>query len=162
MTSGQQLGLVKALVLTAIIFYIPSNVVPVMTMTLNGNVSPLTVMGGVREMIQSGLWPVGLIVFLASIVLPFLKIIIMCAILWLHGTPLYREERSRLHRIMKKIGNWAMIDIFLLSIIAAVGQLGILASIHAEPGALFFSGVLLCNIFSCELYLSKWIWKEIK
>ena len=162
MTSGQQLSLVKALVLTGIIFYIPSNVLPVMTMTLNGHLTPLTVMGGVCEMIQSGLWPVGLIIFLASIVVPFLKITIMCAMLWLQGTSIYREERSRLHRIMKKIGNWAMIDIFLLSIIAGVGQLGMLASIHAEPGALFFSGVLLCNIFSCELYSPQWIWKAIK
>lgn len=160
MTSGQQLGLVKALVLTGMIFYIPSNVLPVMTMTLNGHLTPLTVMGGVREMIQSGLWPVGLIIFLASIVVPFLKITIMCAMLWLHGTSIYREERSRLHRIMKKIGNWAMIDIFLLSIIAAVGQLGMLASIHAEPGSLFFAAVLLCNIFSYELYRPQWIWQS--
>ena len=53
-----------------------------------------------------------------------------------------------------------MIDIFLLSIIAAVGQLGMLASIHAEPGALFFSAVLLCNIFAYELYRPQWIWES--
>ncbi len=148
----------KALVLTGLIFYIPSNVVPVMTMTLNGGVSPLTVMGGVREMVQSGLWPVGLIIFLASIVVPFLKLTIMCWMLWFHGTSHYQKERSRLYRIMIKIGSWAMVDIFLLSIIAAVGQLGMLASIHAEPGALFFSAVLLCNIFAYELYRPQWIW----
>lgn len=160
MTSTQQLSLVKAMVLTGAIFYIPSNVVPVMTMTLNGNTSPLTVMGGVQEMVHSGLWPVGLIIFLASIIVPFLKLIIMSWILWLHGKPIYCEERCRLYRIMIKIGNWAMIDIFLLSIIAAVGQLGMLASIHAEPGALFFSAVLLCNIFAYEFYRPQWIWES--
>ena len=157
---AQQLSLVKAMVITGAIFYIPSNVVPVMTMTLNGDTSPLTVMGGVQEMIHSGLWPVGLIIFLASIVVPFLKLTIMSWMLWLHGKPIYCEERSQLHRIMLKIGNWAMVDIFLLSIIAAVGQLGMLASIHAEPGALFFSAVLLCNIFSYELYRPQWIWES--
>ena len=160
MTSTQRLALVKALVLTGIILYIPSNVIPVMTMTVNGNISPLTVMGGVREMVQSGLWPVGLIIFLASIVVPFLKLFIMSWMLWLHGKPKYQQERSRLRRIMIKIGSWAMIDIFLLSIIAAVGQLGMLASIHAEPGSLFFAAVLLCNIFSYELYRPQWIWQS--
>ncbi|MFZ4116179.1 MAG: paraquat-inducible protein A [Chthoniobacterales bacterium] len=158
LSSPERLTLVKVLILTGIIFYIPSNVVPVMTMTINGDVSPLTVMGGVREMVQSGLWPVGLIIFLASIVVPFLKLTIMCWMLWFHGTSTYQEERSRLYRIMIKIGSWAMIDIFLLSIIAAVGQLGMLASVHAEPGALFFSAVLLCNIFAYELYRPQWIW----
>lgn len=161
MNPTQQLAFAKALVLTGMIFYIPSNVIPVMTLTLNGNVTPLTVMGGVREMMQSGLWPVGLIIFLASIVVPFLKLTIMMWLLYLHGTSRHREARSRLHRVMLKIGNWAMMDIFLLSIIAAVGQLGILASIHAEPGSLFFSGVLLCNVFACKLYAPQWIWREL-
>jgi paraquat-inducible protein A len=160
MTSRTQLALVKALVLTGLILYIPSNIVPVMTMTLNGDRNSLTVMGGVREMTHCGLWPIGVIIFLASIIVPFLKLSIMLWMLWLHGKPNYREERSQLHRVMIKIGNWAMIDIFLLSIIAAVGQLGMLASIHAEPGALFFSVVLLCNIFAFELYRPQWIWES--
>lgn len=160
MTSRQRFTLVQALLFTGIIFYIPSNIIPVMTMTVNGNITPLTVMGGVREMVQSGLWPVGLIIFLASVVVPFLKLAIMSWMLWLHGGARYQQERSQLRRIMIKIGSWAMIDIFLLSIIAAVGQLGMLASVHAEPGALFFSAVLLCNIFSYELYRPQWIWQN--
>jgi len=160
--SPPRFALVQALLLTGIIFYIPSNIIPVMTMTVNGNVKPLTVMGGVREMYHSGLWPVALIIFLASIVVPFLKLAVMSGMLLLHGTPKYQCERSKARRIMIKIGSWAMIDIFLLSVIAAVGQLGTLASVHAEPGALFFSGVLLCNIFAYEFYNPQWIWQTIE
>lgn len=155
----QRLALIQALVLSGLVLYIPSNTVPVMTMTVNGNVEPLTVMGGVREMYQSGLWPVALIIFLASIVVPFLKLAVMCWMLVLHGSTKLQRPRSWAQRIMIKIGSWAMIDIFLLSIIAAVGQLGMLASVHAEPGALFFSGVLICNIFAFELYKPAWIWQ---
>ncbi len=151
---------VCGLVLTGGIFYIPSNIIPVMTMTVNGDVEGLTVMGGVREMLESGLWPVALIIFLASIVVPFLKLAIMTLMLLLHGKSKYQRARSVARRAMLKIGSWAMIDIFLLSIIAAVGQLGMLASVHAEPGALFFAGVLLCNIFAYELYDPAWIWQS--
>lgn len=152
--------LICALVVAGVIFYIPSNVIPVMTMTINGDVQALTVMGGVKEMLSSGLWPVALIIFLASIVVPFLKLTIMSALLFLQGKRWHQRARSMLRRMMIVIGSWAMIDIFLLSIVAAVGQLGMLASVHAEPGALFFSGVLLCNIFSYELYKASWIWEQ--
>ena len=131
-------------------------------MTVNGDVEALTVMGGVREMLESGLWPVALLIFLASIVVPFLKLAIMSGMILLHGKSGYRRARSMVRRTMIKIGSWAMIDIFLVSIIAAVGQLGMLASVHAEPGALFFAAVLLCNIFSYELYKPSWIWEDLQ
>ncbi len=162
MSNLTRFRLVQALVITGLIFYLPSNLIPVMTMTINGDVTPLTVMGGVHEMIRSGLWPVGLIIFLASIIVPFLKLLIMCWMLLLHGSSKHQKIRSYLHRMMIKIGSWAMVDIFLLSVIAAVGQLGMLASVHAEPGALFFSGVLLCNIFSYEFYAPQWIWTSMQ
>ena len=52
-----------------------------------------------------------------------------------------------------------MVDVFLLSILAAVGQLGVLASVVAEPGALFFSAVLICTLFASESYNAAMIWQ---
>ena len=52
-----------------------------------------------------------------------------------------------------------MIDVFLASILAAVGQLGILASVQAEPGALFFAAVLICTLFATDIYKSRLIWQ---
>jgi paraquat-inducible protein A len=152
--------IVKALAVAGAILYLPSNMIPVMTMTVNGDVESLTVMGGVREMYCSGLWPVAIIIFLASVVVPLLKLVVTGWILWFHGTTRWQRERSIIRHIMIKIGSWAMVDIFLLSVIAAVGQLGALASVHAEPGALFFAAVLLCNVFSYELYKTSWIWEQ--
>lgn len=162
LSDQQRFEAVKALAIAGAILYLPSNLIPVMTMTVNGDVQPLTVMGGVLEMYHSGLWPVAMIIFLASIVVPLLKLVVTGWILWLHGTTRWQRERSITRHMMMKIGSWAMIDIFLLSIIAAVGQLGALASVHAEPGALFFSAVLLCNVFSYELYKTAWIWDSTK
>jgi paraquat-inducible protein A len=158
----QRFEAVKALTIAGAILYLPSNMLPVMTMTVNGDVQPLTVMGGVMEMYHSGLWPVAVIIFLASILVPLAKLVVTVWILWLHGTSRWQRERSLIRHAMIKIGSWAMIDIFLLSVIAAVGQLGTLASVHAEPGALFFAAVLLCNVFSYELYKTSWIWEQAR
>jgi paraquat-inducible protein A len=150
----------RALVLTGFILYIPANFLPVMTITITGEVEPLTVMGGVWELYDSGLAPVALIVFLASIVVPLLKLSIMAWILALHGTDLHRRARMGLHGFLMRIGTWAMIDIFLLSVLTAVGQLGILASVVPERGAFFYAAMLLSTLFATDIYKPWLIWQE--
>lgn len=158
MTDDQRIQLAKALTVTGIIFYIPANVLPVMTMTVTGDNEALTVFGGVQELWDSGLAPIAMIVFLASIVVPFGKLASLVWLLTLHGQPVLQRERTTVHRIIHLIGSWSMIDIFLLSILTAVGQLGILASVVPEPGCLFFAGVLLCSLFATDFYKPRMIW----
>jgi paraquat-inducible protein A len=150
----------RALVLTGFILYIPANFLPVMTITITGAVEPLTVMGGVWELYDTGLAPVALVVFLASIVVPLLKLSIMAWILSLHGSAALRQRRMALHGFLMRIGTWAMIDIFLLSVLTAVGQLGILASVVPETGALFYAAMLLSTVFATDVYKPWLIWQE--
>lgn len=150
----------KALVVTGLILYVPANVLPVMTMTVAGDVQPLTVFGGVQELYDSGLAPIAGVVFLASIVIPFCKLACLSWLLFMHGKPVWRRERSTMRRILHTIGSWSMIDVFLASILAAVGQLGILANVQAEPGGLFFAAVLICTLFATDIYKSRLIWQS--
>jgi paraquat-inducible protein A len=154
--------IVKSAVFIGLLLYIPANTIPVMTITINGNVEPLTVMGGVLEMYQSGLWPVALIIFLASIFIPLCKLLLLSGLILLHGSQTFCTTRTRLRRILVKLGSWSLIDIFLLSVITAVGQLGVFASVDPQPGSIFFSIVLLCNIIATELYRPYWIWEPQK
>lgn len=158
MTAAVRLDLARALVIAGIILYVPANVLPVMTITVTGDVEPLTVLGGVQELYDSGLCPIAAVVFLASIVVPFLKLACLSWMLLLHGTSHLRAQRTAVYRILHQIGTWSMIDVFLLAILAAVGQLGILASVQAEPGGIFFAAVLLCTLFAAEVYKPSLIW----
>jgi len=158
--SDRRLQTAKALVITGLILYIPANVLPVMTMTVVGDVEPLTVLGGVQELYDSGLAPIAAIVFLASIVVPFCKLACLSWLLLMHGSPRWRRQRSALRRVVHLVGSWSMVDVFLLSILAAVGQLGVLASVQAEPGAFFFAAVLVCTLFASESYNSPMIWQN--
>jgi len=151
--------LARALVLTGALLYIPSNILPVMTMSIVGDVEPLTVIGGVEELYDSGLPLIAGVVFLASIVVPLLKLVCLGWILWMHGKPSDLRRRTTLHRIVHTIGSWSMVDIFLLSVLGAVGQLGALASVEAKPGALFFAAVVLCSLFAAEIYKPRLIWQ---
>ncbi len=149
----------RALVITGLILYVPANVLPVMTMTVVGDVEPLTVLGGVQELYDSGLWPVAGIVFLASIIVPFCKLACLSWLLLMQGSPAWQRQRGALLRAVHKIGSWSMVDVFLLSILVAVGQLGVLASVQTEPGALFFAAVLVCTLFASESYKPRLIWQ---
>ena len=160
MTDRVRFELSRALVLTGFVLYIPANFLPVMTITITGEVEPLTVMGGVWELYDTGLAPVALIVFLASVVVPLFKLSVMAWILALHGTDIHRHRRMELHGFLLRIGTWAMIDIFLLSVLTAVGQLGMLASVTPERGAMFYAAMLLSTLFATDIYKPWLIWQE--
>jgi paraquat-inducible protein A len=149
-----------ALVLCGAVMYPFANLLPVMTMTVPGEQSALTVWGGVMELYEVGLWPAALIVFLASMCVPFLKLFALGWLLWMDGKPDFREGRTRLFRVLETVGTWSMVDIFLLSVLVAVGQLGALASVQTEPGALFFAAVLICTLFAAGQYDVRMIWEE--
>jgi paraquat-inducible protein A len=151
-----------ALVTAGVILYPFANLLPVMTMTVTGEVAALTVWGGVLELYHVGLWPASVIVFLASMCVPFLKLVSLAWLLWMDGRPDFRVGRTRLFRVLETIGTWSMVDIFLLSVLVAVGQLGTLASVQTEPGALFFAAVLVCTLFAAANYDVRMIWREGK
>lgn len=159
MNDQTRLDLTKALVAAGIVFYFPANFLPVMNITITGDMESLTILGGVQELADSGLMPVAVLVFFASIVIPFLKLVCMCWLLMLHGTDRLRAQRSKAFHILHQVGTWSMIDIFLLSVLAAVGQLGIMASVEPQPGVVFFALVLLSTLFAADFYQPRMIWK---
>ena len=151
-----------ALVVSGVILYPFANLLPVMTMTIPGETAALTVWGGVLELYHVGLWPASIIVFLASMCIPFLKLAALAWLLWMDGKPDHRRGRTKLFRVVETIGTWSMVDIFLLSVLVAVGQLGTLASVTAEQGAVFFAAVLICTLFAAANYDVRMIWREAK
>jgi paraquat-inducible protein A len=153
---------VVAFVVAAVILYPFANMLPVMTMTVPGDTAALTVWGGVLELYHVGLWPAAVIVFLASMCVPFMKLAALIWLLWMEGAPHYRRGRTKLYRVLEAVGTWSMVDIFLLSVLVAVGQLGTLASVRAEPGALFFAAVLVCTLFAAANYDVRQIWRDEK
>ena len=151
-----------ALVVAGVILYPFANLLPVMTMSVTGEVAALTVWGGVLELYHVGLWPAAVIVFLASMCVPFLKLVSLAWLLWMDGKPDFRVGRTRLFRVLEAVGTWSMVDIFLLSVLVAVGQLGTLASVQTEMGALFFAAVLVCTLFAAANYDIRMIWRGEK
>jgi paraquat-inducible protein A len=146
--------------LAALVLYLPANIYPVLTITWFGSGRPNTILGGVRDLIRSGLWPLALLVFFASIAVPVLKLISLGILL----ISTQRHSRWRLHdratlyRVVEGIGRWSMIDVFMISILVALVQFGTLETVIPESGAIAFAGVVILTMFAAECFDPRLMW----
>jgi paraquat-inducible protein A len=149
-----------ALVLTAAILYVPANLLPVMTIIHFGQGEPNTILSGVKELIQAGMWPVALLVFFASITVPVLKLIGLTFLLvTVQRRSRWRlRDRSVMYRIIEQVGRWSMVDIFMISILVALVNLGALATIEPGVGAICFAAVVIITMFASMSFDPRLIW----
>ena len=149
-----------ALILAAFIFYIPANVLPVTRVISFGKAQSDTIMSGVIYVVQSGSWPIALVIFVASIFVPLIKLIILTFLLIsVQIKSRWRpKDRTRLYRITEAVGRWSMVDIYVITILVALVKLGALATIEAGPGAVFFAGVVIITIFAAMSFDPRLIW----
>ena len=103
-----------ALLITAALLYIPANVYPVMTFRSLGQGEPSTIIGGVKELIAGNMWPLALIVFVASILVPVLKLVSLAYLLIsVRKRSRWRlKDRTLIYRIVEAVGRWSMVDVF--------------------------------------------------
>ena len=153
-----------ALVIAALIFYIPANVLPITLTTSLGKIQSDTIMSGVMYFITSGSWPIALVIFIASIVVPLAKLLIlMFLLISLQRKSQFRpHDRTRLYRITEAVGRWSMLDIYVITILVALVKLGALASIEAGPAALFFAAVVVITIFAAMSFDPRLIWDSME
>ncbi|MCK8783092.1 PqiA/YebS family transporter subunit [Roseomonas sp. NAR14] len=152
-----------ALITAAVVLYVPANYYPVMNVITLGQGGPHTILGGVEEFIESGFWPLALIVFLASVAVPMLKLLgLLSMLLGVHArSDLRLRDRTRLYRVVDAIGRWSMIDVFVVSVLVSVVHFGRLANIVAENGALCFAGVVILTMFAAEAFDPRLMWDAV-
>lgn len=149
-----------AFLIAASILYLPANLYPVMTVVYFGRGTPDTIMSGVIQLYHSGQWPIAALVFFASIFVPIVKLAVLAFLLiTVQGRSQWRpRERTVLYRFIETIGRWSMIDIFMISILVALVQLGAIANIEPGPGAACFAAVVVLTMFAAMSFDPRLIW----
>lgn len=149
-----------ALVISAAALYVPANLLPVMHMHTFFSDEDDTIMSGVIALAQEGSWPLALLVFTASIVIPLLKLVAMG---WLlvsvaRQSPFHAAQGSRLFRLVEFIGRWSMLDVYAIALLVALVQIRSLATIHAGLGALAFCGVVVLTMLAAQSFDERLLW----
>jgi len=153
-----------AFVIAAVILYIPANLLPVMDTSSLFGAQTDTIMSGVVFLWTSGSWPLALIVFIASIAVPMLKIL---ALIFLVLTAQLRwrwlpQRRTRIYRLVELVGRWSMLDIYVITILVALVQFNALATIKAGPGAIAFGAVVVLTMFAAMSFDPRLIWDAME
>lgn len=151
-----------ALLITAVILYIPANTLPIMTTSLFGQEDPSTIIGGVILLWSLGSYPIAAIIFIASVIVPVAKILVLA---WLNYSVQKQSdtlslERVKWYRIAEFVGRWSMIDVFVVIVLASLIQLGPTMSITPGAATLAFSGVVIITMLAAMSFEPKLIWKN--
>ena len=153
-----------ALMIAAAILYIPANLLPVMnTSSLFGSERD-TIMSGVVYLWVSGDAPLALLVFFASITVPVLKLLALVVLLVSvqRRSTWQPQQRAKLYRLVEFVGRWSMLDIYVVTLMAALVQLQSLATITAGPGAVAFGAVVVLTMFAALSFDPRLIWDPVK
>jgi paraquat-inducible protein A len=153
-----------ALVLAATILYVPANYFPVMRIEILGKAESDTIFSGVMELANAGMWEIAALVFFASILVPGSKLLgLGFLLISVQRRSRWRpRERAVVYRVIEYIGRWSMIDMFMVSILVALVQLGALATIEAGPGAVCFASVVVITMFAAMSFDPRLIWDALE
>ncbi|WP_187488173.1 membrane integrity-associated transporter subunit PqiA [Duffyella gerundensis] len=149
-----------ALLFTSVMLYIPANILPIMLTNTLGSEHNSNIMAGVILLWSDGSYPIALVIFIASIMVPSLK---MLAIGWLcwDAKGYGRGDREKMHliyEVVEFVGRWSMIDVFVVAVLSALVQMGRLMSINPGIGALLFAVVVILTIFAAMAFDPRLTW----
>ncbi len=149
-----------ALLAAAVLCYIPANLYPVMTVIRLGRGQPSTILGGVQELVEYQMWPLAALVFVASVMVPLLKLagLSYMLITTQRHSGARLVDRTRLYRIVDFVGRWSMIDVFMVSILVALVQMGVLAQVTPGFGGVFFAAVVIFTMLAAFSFDPRLMW----
>jgi paraquat-inducible protein A len=154
------LALTAVLLLAAAVLYVPANVLPVMDTRTFFDDENDTIMSGVLVLLHSGSWPIAVLVFVASIVIPLLKILALGILLYSawRRSPRGRLQRSQLYRMVEFVGRWSMLDIYAISLLATLVQIQSFATIIVGWGAWAFGAVVVLTLLAARTFDERILW----
>jgi paraquat-inducible protein A len=153
-----------ALLIAAAALYVPANLLPMMKTEQFPLRRSDTIFSGIRFLWSEGSWELAVLVFTASILVPLTKLLVLGFLLVTssrHSTWRPRT-RTKLYRVLEVIGHWSMLDVFVVSLLTAVVQLGRFANVEPGSAVLPFASVVVLTMLASASFDPRTIWDGVK
>ena len=143
-----------AFLLAGTALYLPANLLPVTSTASIGGRQNDTIFSGIVYFWKDGSYGLAVLVFVASILVPMTKLLLLSLLL----ISLQRHDRRwAVHRLkawraLELIGRWSMLDIFAITILAALVQVESLAELKPGPGAMAFGAVVVLTMLATHSF----------
>lgn len=151
-----------AYLLAAIVLYIPANTYPILYSTSLGSTTSDTILSGVFHLFEVGSWLLGLIVFVASILVPIIKIVAMLILLYsVHKkSNKFISQKTKVYRMIEVIGRWSMVDVFVVTLLVALVQFDFIAMVDAGVAVVAFGGVVIFSMLAASAFDQRLLWDQ--
>nr|WP_298116765.1 paraquat-inducible protein A [uncultured Pseudomonas sp.] len=150
-----------ALVIAALLLYVPANFLPIMQLNLLGRSSEDTLWSGVQGLYNSGMQGVAVVVFLCSMAVPLLKLLCQFAVLLSIRLDIGRSYGLLLYRIYHHLRDWGMLEVYLMGILVALVKLSDIADVTLGFGLLCFIALLLIQVWLEVTMSPHQIWEAL-
>ncbi|MHC8405846.1 MULTISPECIES: paraquat-inducible protein A [unclassified Pseudomonas] len=150
-----------ALVIAALLLYIPANFLPIMELNLLGQSSQDTVWTGVVGLFDSGMHGVSLVVFLCSMAIPLIKLLCQLAVLLTIRFDVGRSYGLLLYRMYHHLRDWGMLEVYLMGVLVAIVKLADMAAITVGLGLACFISLLLVQVWLEVAMSPHQIWQAL-
>jgi paraquat-inducible protein A len=149
--------------MAAAILYVPANLLPIMHTESILGAEDDTILTGVIMLINTGSWPLALLVFVASIFVPILKLLAVGFLVYTtwRGSVWAPLQRTRLYRVVEAVGRWSMLDIFVITVLVSLVQFQTLARITPGSGALAFASVVVLTMVAAQSLDPRLMWEHV-
>jgi paraquat-inducible protein A len=159
----QSLQRTAAYLMAAVVLYVPANTLPIMaTASVIAGHESHTILGGILELWHTGSWDLALIVFIASIAVPILKIAALALlVVTAQRKSRWRQaERASLYRLIETVGHWSMLDVFVVVLLVGMVRFGAFASVEPAAGLLAFGAVVVLTMLASASFDPRLIWPD--
>ncbi|MBC9250647.1 paraquat-inducible protein A [Pseudomonas alcaligenes] len=136
-----------ALVLTALLLFVPANFLPIISLNLLGQNAVDTVWTGVLGLYSSGMQGVALVVLLCSMLVPLIKLLCQLFVLLSMPYPALRPQGIQLYRAYHHLREWGMLEVYLFGILVSIVKLKDMADLHLGVGLACFVGLMLAQVW---------------
>src|SRR5690349_24648102 len=159
-----KLSRAAALAFAAAVMLVPANLLPVLSTKTGGSARTDTIMSGIIGLWHDGMWALAAIVFVASILIPLLKLVGLGCLLVAVRRRGRRPRRllTKLYATLDFVGRWSMLDVFLVTFLAGAVQFGALAAIEPRSGIIAFAAAVVLTILATDSFDPRLIWAEPK
>lgn len=153
-----------ALLTAGVITYIPANIWPIMTVTQLGKSQESTILGGVVTFWEMRAYPVAITIFVASVLIPSLKLIalgLLCSVATGHFE-MNPRRATKIYQFTELVGRWSMVDVFVVAILVGLIQLGNLMNIRPGAAAFAFGITVILTMLAAHAFEPKLIWDRVR
>ncbi len=148
-----------AALIASLVFLLPANLLPISVIYVNGSRQEDTILSGIISLASSNI-AVAAVVFIASILVPFTKVIVMLTLLLSIHFKCERGLRTRilLLRFITWIGRWSMLDLFVIALTMSLVNRDQLLAFTMGPAAFYFGAAVILTILAVEWLDSRLLW----